>query len=92
MAIFIPQPRDEAEETLVAIRRQIELAAEEGLTPIDLLDAYSGHPHAQIRLAPWDGHPNVLGHQLLADGFHAGIRSILPPESLPTLPDGGRAP
>ena len=34
---------------------------------IDLRGAFSNHEKSELWLAPWDWHPNTLGHKLLAD-------------------------
>lgn len=77
IAAFIAQPRNEADDTRAQIQRQVDLAREEGMAVIDLLDVYEGVDLAELRLAPWDGHPNAQGHAMLADGLHDGIRRIL---------------
>jgi hypothetical protein len=51
----------------------LRLAREAGFTVIDLSGAYRGLDGTTLRLAEWDAHPNVRGHQLLADGFYAGL-------------------
>lgn len=44
-----------------------------GYTVLDLSGAYQGHSSAAIHVAEWDSHPNVLGHQLVADRLHAEL-------------------
>jgi D-alanyl-lipoteichoic acid acyltransferase DltB (MBOAT superfamily) len=46
---------------------QMRIAKEAGFVIIDLGDVYRGSDVAAIRLAEWDDHPNVRGHQLIAD-------------------------
>jgi lysophospholipase L1-like esterase len=78
IALFIPQPREEAEETLELVARQVELAREEGFEVIDITDAFAGFDdYSPLRLAPWDGHPNREGHRILAGRFHTGLVAVL---------------
>ena len=62
--IFLPQVRKGTwqEETSA----QLRLATQAGFVVIDLSDVYKGHDITAIRLAEWDDHPNVHGHQLIA--------------------------
>lgn len=38
---------------------------------------YKNYPNKDIALAPWDDHPNELGHQLLADVFYKKLTPII---------------
>lgn len=46
------------------------LAREAGFLVFDLSDTFFGQNRTDIRLAPWDNHPNPLGQRLLADVFY----------------------
>jgi hypothetical protein len=52
----------------------MEITREAGLVVIDMTDAYAGVDSPKQAIAPWDSHPNVLGHQLLADKLHDGLK------------------
>jgi hypothetical protein len=71
--IFLPQVRDGAwrEETPEALR----LAKEAGFLVINLEDVYKGLDINTVRLAEWDDHPNVRGHQLVADRLFEQIKA-----------------
>jgi hypothetical protein len=76
VALFIPQPRREAPESMVEIRRQIEIAREAGFHTIDLLDTYDATADlAPLWVAPWDRHPNVRGHAMLGERLYQEIRN-----------------
>jgi hypothetical protein len=66
--ILLPQVRDGGwqEETPQAL----EAARDAGFQVIDLSDVYRGHEIATLRLAPWDDHPNALGHRLVAERLY----------------------
>jgi len=49
------------------VARMFQVAADAGFHPVDLRPAYAGHPTADLRLAPWDLHPNPRAHRLLAE-------------------------
>lgn len=38
-----------------------------GFSVLSLADVYRGHTSEELRLTPWDSHPNVFAHQLIAD-------------------------
>lgn len=44
-----------------------ELAKRHSIPFIDLTSIYDGLSFDELQIAPWDGHPNELGHQLIAD-------------------------
>ncbi|NND72069.1 MAG: hypothetical protein HKN43_10860 [Rhodothermales bacterium] len=43
------------------------LAETYGFDLVDLRGAFTAHEQSELWLAPWDWHPNTLGHALLAD-------------------------
>jgi D-alanyl-lipoteichoic acid acyltransferase DltB (MBOAT superfamily) len=71
--IFLPQVRGGAwqEETPEAVR----IAREAGFTIIDLGDIYKGIDPASVRLAEWDEHPNVRGHELIAQRLYRELEA-----------------
>lgn len=63
--IFLPQARegdwgDETEET-------VRIARAAGFEVINMEDVYRGMELRELWLAEWDDHPNVRGHQVIAD-------------------------
>ena len=40
---------------------------------LDLQGIYRGIPGTDLRLAEWDAHPNVRGHQIIAAGLYEAI-------------------
>ena len=71
--IFMPQVREGSwqEENPVALR----IATEAGFAVLNLETVYKGRDIETIRLAPWDDHPNALGHQLVADALYDALRA-----------------
>ncbi len=49
------------------IDRLLTTTAEAGFQVVNLRDVYDGHRESELRLAPWDLHPNVTAHRLIAD-------------------------
>jgi hypothetical protein len=66
--VFLPQVREGSwqEETPEAVR----IATAAGFAIVNLDDVYSGQDPAKLRLAEWDDHPNVLGHQVVAQRLY----------------------
>ena len=62
--IFLPQVAQNARQPETP--EQMRLAREAGFVVIDLSNVYEGQDVASVRLAEWDDHPNVRGHQLIA--------------------------
>jgi hypothetical protein len=53
--------------------RMIELALKAGFAVIRLDDAYGSANLESLKVAPWDAHPNTLGHKLIADGLYTAL-------------------
>ena len=51
------------------------LAREAGFVTVDLTDVYGDESPDLLRVAPWDMHPNALGHRMIADGIERGLRA-----------------
>lgn len=71
--IFLPQVREGPwqEETPEMVR----IAREAGFKIIDLGDIYKGVDAGSIRLAEWDEHPNVRGHELIAQRLYRELEN-----------------
>jgi hypothetical protein len=59
--------RDMPAEASEPVQPMLEFARENGYYVVDVRDAYAGRDPRTLLLAAWDKHPNVLGHQLMAD-------------------------
>ncbi len=55
------------------IRMLIEAASDAGFTMIDVSDAYGTVSDEELRLAPWDAHPNARAHGLIADRLYRAL-------------------
>ncbi len=75
LCILIPRAggADDPEERGPGVARYTELAARHGLTMLDLTPAFDHEDPADVALAPWDDHPNALGHQRLFQTFATRI-------------------
>ena len=49
---------------------KMNMAKSAGFSTMTLDGVYGNHPQKEIALAAWDEHPNVLGHQLIADRLY----------------------
>jgi len=66
--IFLPQVRQGqwVEETPEVVK----IAQDAGFLMINMEDVYEKHDVAALRLAEWDDHPNVLGHEVIAQRLY----------------------
>jgi hypothetical protein len=56
---------DRAELRAADVARMRAMAHKHGLSVLDLCDAFDDEDPGAIEIAPWDDHPNKLGHELL---------------------------
>jgi lysophospholipase L1-like esterase len=74
--VFIHSRRAELQD----VHERVALAAlARGLTVSRSMPAFAGRRPEEFRLSPFDAHPNVEGHALLAKALLDGLRSKLPP-------------
>jgi hypothetical protein len=52
----------------------MDVAKQAGFVVLNVADAYDGVDVMTLKVTPWDWHPNVLGHKLLADGLYDAFR------------------
>jgi hypothetical protein len=52
-------------------RRDLAVAA--GMIPLSVREAYGRRDRATLQIAPWDDHPNVAGHRLIAEALYREI-------------------
>ena len=46
---------------------------------INLYESLRDFPNiTALKLAPWDNHPNVRGHRLIAEEAYRGLRPLIP--------------
>jgi hypothetical protein len=53
------------------------LMNELGLPVIDLFNVFPKAERSSLRVAPWDDHPNVAGHRLIADRLYPQLVALL---------------
>jgi hypothetical protein len=73
--VAIPMPTDRQPREQVELIMRI--ARESGLEVHDLSGVYEGRDERTLTVAPWDRHPNALGHRLIAAEFEALVRREL---------------
>ncbi len=64
------------------------LARAAGFTVISLEDVYDRVDPADLAIAPWDNHPNQLGHRLIAEHLYRGMQAHH--DLIPMPGDSGR--
>lgn len=52
------------------------IARAAGFQTMDLSGVYDGYAPESLHLAPWDDHPNVQGHRLVADRLYEEFRRV----------------
>jgi hypothetical protein len=55
-------------------RIECDRAEKAGFIVLNLADVYAGRARKELYLSSWDTHPNVRGHELLAERLHELIR------------------
>lgn len=51
-------------------KKWAEFAESIGFLSYDLSDLYEGYPKEEVCVRPWDRHPSVLGHKLIAESIY----------------------
>ena len=63
-------PETRPGSSLSAPKPNPAMATAAGFETIDLSNVYDGYELDTVRIAEWDQHPSVLGHQLIADRLY----------------------
>src|SRR6185436_1870353 len=65
---------------------ECQRAEKAGFTVLNLADVYEGRARKGLYLSPWDTHPNMTGHQLLAGRIYDLMieKQIIPVSAAPT--------
>ncbi|MDH3734596.1 MAG: hypothetical protein OEU54_13790, partial [Gemmatimonadota bacterium] len=69
--IFLPATESPAPERFYA--EQAPFLESLGYRTVDLSRVFRGPPIQELQVAPWDGHPNVRGHQIIADSLYRAL-------------------
>ena len=70
--VLIPAPDGEAPEDIELVS---QMAVEAGFILLDLTDVFTGYTPSDLYVAPWDRHPNELGHELIANRLYNELQS-----------------
>lgn len=87
--VWVFVPRVKGENDPHEVRREAELARRVGFRVLSLADVYDGYASSDLWIAPWDDHPNELGHRLIARALLEEIRADPTLLDRPPVPDGG---
>ncbi len=66
--IFLPNTGDVLTEEQVA--HLMNIAQRMGFLTVNLNRVFAGYELPAVQLAPWDGHPNALGHRIIAERLY----------------------
>ena len=65
--VFLPTGSERASDAQAAAVRAA------GFAMVDLSGVFKGVDRSSLRITPWDGHPNIMGHQLIAQHLYAAL-------------------
>lgn len=71
--VYIPGIENEGRDKRVD--QMLAQARKAGFSVINLEGVYGNAESDRIRVAPWDAHPNALGHKMIADGLYSAMIS-----------------
>ncbi|MGQ0721342.1 MAG: hypothetical protein ACT4PE_07175 [Candidatus Eiseniibacteriota bacterium] len=77
LPIWICVPAEAGQGRTPDVDVLVRMAEEAGFVTLDLTGVYGTTSPDVLRVAPWDMHPNALGHRLLADGMYEALRGPL---------------
>ena len=69
--VLLPMTYERLEDSDIA--QHVAAAKAAGFTIISLKDVYNSAAPDELAIAPWDDHPNVLGHQLIAEQLYDAL-------------------
>jgi hypothetical protein len=72
---LLPRILHQSEHRLQAVDNLNRYARDAGFVILDVSDVFKAHDAAKLTLAPWDTHPNVKGHELLADALYRALQT-----------------
>lgn len=75
LPVWIALPSEAGMNDKKAAGELEELARLAGFFTLNLADAYEGHTTVSLQVAPWDKHPNEIGHRILADRIYEALRA-----------------
>ena len=68
--VYLPTIDDIENESKDEVSKITKLAQDAGFKTISLAEVFKNYDIETIQVAPWDNHPNALGHRLIADLFY----------------------
>jgi D-alanyl-lipoteichoic acid acyltransferase DltB (MBOAT superfamily) len=87
VAMYLPRPQRTTSENV--IRRVLGRAHEAGFDTLALRGVYDGYTIQELKVAPWDLHPNPFAHGLIAENMVAAFEGrpdlLSPPGTLPFI-------
>jgi D-alanyl-lipoteichoic acid acyltransferase DltB (MBOAT superfamily) len=67
--VYVLLPMTYQHLTSKNVSEDMMIAREEGFVPISLAGVYGEYRTKDLEIAPWDDHPNALGHRLIAEAL-----------------------
>jgi D-alanyl-lipoteichoic acid acyltransferase DltB (MBOAT superfamily) len=77
LPIWICLPAEAGQGRTADVDVLVRMAEDAGFVALDLSGVYGDTSPDVLRVAPWDMHPNALGHRMLADGIYDALRGPL---------------
>ena len=71
--VYVPTTEEGSEGIPPVSARLLQLGDEAGFDTLSLGNVFAGRSMAELAVAPWDTHPNEMGHRLLADALQAKL-------------------
>jgi lysophospholipase L1-like esterase len=72
---LLPRLLHQSEHKRQAVANLNRYARDAGFIILDVSDVFKNHDPDRLALAPWDTHPNVKGHELLADALYRALQT-----------------
>jgi hypothetical protein len=72
--IYLPGTLEKSEQAEERKAMQMEFARQAGFRIIDLTGVYGDVDRSEIAVAPWDSHPNALGHRMVAEMLYERLK------------------
>jgi hypothetical protein len=76
--VWIYVPNVKSGPMTTDLKEHARLATAAGFDVINLDGLYNGVPREDLQVAPWDDHPNALGHRMLADALLKEVLELHP--------------
>jgi hypothetical protein len=73
--LFLPAAVTEKGERFKDVERLLDFGKKAGFVEIYLGDVYKNANPTEVAVAPWDAHPNALGHKMIGDALIEALKN-----------------